>query len=85
MYRFRHRDAVLKRLENHGRRETVQLASYTVDHIMPQGERLLARHLRIRVRLQDRVDDAGEPVQLRPPDRLRPAVARRPPRSSGSL
>ena len=38
---------------------------------------LLARHVRIRVRLQDRVDDAGEPVQLRPPDRLRPAVARR--------
>ena len=28
---------------------------------------LLARHVRIRVRLQDRVDDAGEPVQLRPP------------------
>ena len=26
---------------------------------------LLARHVRIRVRLQDRVDDAGEPVQLR--------------------
>ena len=38
---------------------------------------LLARHLRIRVRLQDRVDDAGEPVQLRPPHRLRPPVARR--------
>ena len=38
---------------------------------------LLARHLRIRVRLQDRVDDAGEPVQLRPPHRLGPAVARR--------
>ena len=38
---------------------------------------LLARHVRIRVRLQDRVDDAGEPVQLGPPDRLRPAVARR--------
>ena len=40
MYRFRHRDAVLERLENHGRKETVSLASYTVDHIMPQGERL---------------------------------------------
>ena len=40
MYRFRHRDAVLDRLENHGRRETVPLSSYTVDHIMPQGERL---------------------------------------------
>ena len=26
---------------------------------------------------QDRVDDAGEPVQLGPPDRLRPTVARR--------
>ena len=40
MYRFRHRDAVLERLENHGRKETVPLSSYTVDHIMPQGERL---------------------------------------------
>ena len=38
---------------------------------------LLARHVRIRVRLQNRVDDAGEPIQLGPPDRLRPAVARR--------
>ena len=40
MYRFRHRDAVLERLENHGRKETVPLGSCTVDHIMPQGERL---------------------------------------------
>ena len=38
---------------------------------------LLARHVRIRVRLQDRVDDAGEPVQLRPPYRLRPPIPRR--------
>ena len=38
---------------------------------------LLARHVRIRVRLQDRVDDAGEPVQLRPPYRLRPPISRR--------
>ena len=38
---------------------------------------LLARHLRIGVRLQDRVDDAGEPVQLRTPHRLPPPVARR--------
>ena len=43
MYRFKHRDAVLERLENHGRKETVALASYTVDHIMPQGERLRPR------------------------------------------
>ena len=38
---------------------------------------LLARHVRGRVSLKDRVDDAGEPVQLGSPDRLRPAVARR--------
>ena len=38
---------------------------------------LLARHIRVRVRLQDRVDDAGEALQLRPPHRLRPAIARR--------
>ena len=38
---------------------------------------LLARHIRICVRLQDRVDDAGEPVQLRTPHRLPTPVARR--------
>ena len=31
---------------------------------------LLAWHIRGPVRLQDRVDDAGEALQLRPPDRL---------------
>ena len=40
MYRFRHRDALLERLENQGRKERVPLSPYTVDHIMPQGERL---------------------------------------------
>ena len=41
MYRFRHRDALLERLENDGRsKERVPLSPYTVDHIMPQGERL---------------------------------------------
>ncbi len=42
MYRFRHRDTVLERLENHTRKEPVQLSSCTVEHIMPQGERLPA-------------------------------------------
>ena len=40
MYRFRHCDALLERLENDGRKERVPLSPYTVDHIMPQGERL---------------------------------------------
>ena len=40
MYRFRHRDAPFERLENNGRKERVPLSPYTVDHIMPQGERL---------------------------------------------
>ena len=40
MYRFRHCDALLERLENDGRKERVPLSSFTVDHIMPQGERL---------------------------------------------
>ena len=40
MYRFRHRDALLERLENDERKERVPLSPYTVDHIMPQGERL---------------------------------------------
>ena len=40
MYRFRHRDVLLERLENNERKERVPLSPYTVDHIMPQGERL---------------------------------------------
>ena len=41
MYRFRHRDAVLERLENQGRKETVPLASYTdlLDEIALKGRR----------------------------------------------
>ena len=42
MYRFKHRDVLLERLENHGRKEPVPLSSCTVEHIMPQGERLPA-------------------------------------------
>ena len=38
MYRFRHCEALLERLENDGRKERVPLSSYTVDHIMPQGD-----------------------------------------------
>ena len=38
---------------------------------------LLARHVRGGVRLQDRLDDAGEALQLRPPDRLPPPIPRR--------
>ncbi len=38
---------------------------------------LLARHVPVCVRLDDRVDAAGDPVQLGPPHRLRPAIARR--------
>ena len=38
---------------------------------------LLDRHVRRPVRLQDRIDDPGEPVQLRTPHRLPPPVARR--------
>ena len=40
MYRFRHCDALLERLENDERKERVPLSSFTVDHIMPQGEPL---------------------------------------------
>ena len=40
LYNFRHCDYVLERLENHGRREAVPLDDLTVDHIMPQSERL---------------------------------------------
>ena len=38
---------------------------------------LLARNRRIGVRLQDRVDDAGEALQLRTPHRLGPPIPRR--------
>ena len=40
VYRFKHRDALLERLENQGRKERMPLSPHTVDHIMPQGERL---------------------------------------------
>ena len=40
MYSFRHCEALLERLENDGRKERVPLSSFTVDHIMPQGEPL---------------------------------------------
>ena len=38
---------------------------------------LLARNLRGPVRLKNRIDDPGEALQLRPPDWLRPPIARR--------
>ena len=40
LYNFRSRSYWLCRLENHGRKERVQVEEYTIEHIMPQNENL---------------------------------------------
>lgn len=42
LYNFRSRSYWLRRIENHGRKERVEVAEYTVEHIMPQNESLPA-------------------------------------------
>ena len=40
MYNFQRRSYWLRRLENFGRKETVQVNEYTIEHILPQNEKL---------------------------------------------
>jgi len=40
MYNFKRRSYLLRRLENFGRKERVSIEDYTIEHIMPQNERL---------------------------------------------
>jgi uncharacterized protein with ParB-like and HNH nuclease domain/predicted transport protein len=40
LYHFRSRTYWLRRLENYGRKERVQVDEYTIEHIMPQNENL---------------------------------------------
>ena len=40
IYNFRSRSYWLRRLENHGRKERVAVAEYTIEHILPQNENL---------------------------------------------
>ena len=42
LYNFRSRSYWLRRLENFGRRERVAIDEYTIEHIMPQNEKLSA-------------------------------------------
>jgi uncharacterized protein with ParB-like and HNH nuclease domain/predicted transport protein len=42
LYNFRSRSYWLRRLENHGRKETVQVGEYTIEHILPQNPDLSA-------------------------------------------
>ena len=42
LYAFRNRSYWLRRLENHGRKERVPVQDYTIEHIMPQNEKLRA-------------------------------------------
>lgn len=42
MYNFPRRSYWLRRLENHGRKERVAVDEYTIEHIMPQNEKLSA-------------------------------------------
>jgi uncharacterized protein with ParB-like and HNH nuclease domain/predicted transport protein len=43
LYNFRSRSYWLRRLENHGRKEWVPVAEYTIEHIMPQNKDLSAQ------------------------------------------
>ena len=40
LYNFRSRSFWLRRLENHGRKERVSVDEYTIEHILPQNEKL---------------------------------------------
>jgi uncharacterized protein with ParB-like and HNH nuclease domain len=40
VYNFRNRNYLLRKLENHNRKELVSVESYTIEHIMPQNENL---------------------------------------------
>ncbi len=40
VYNFRNRNYLLRKLENHNRKELVNVESYTIEHIMPQNENL---------------------------------------------
>ena len=40
LYNFRGRSYWLRRLENHGKKELVNVGNYTIEHIMPQNENL---------------------------------------------
>jgi uncharacterized protein with ParB-like and HNH nuclease domain/predicted transport protein len=42
LYAFRNRSYWLRRLENHGRKERVPVQDYTIEHIMPQNDKLRA-------------------------------------------
>lgn len=42
LYNFRSRSYWLRRLENHGRKEPVNVSEYTIEHILPQNEDLSA-------------------------------------------
>ena len=43
LYNFPRRSYLLRRLENHGRKERVPVDEYTIEHIMPQNEDLSAQ------------------------------------------
>ncbi len=40
IYHFRNRNYILRKLENHDRKEFVDVESYTIEHIMPQNPKL---------------------------------------------
>ena len=42
LYNFRSRSYWLRRMENHGRQETVPVSEYTIEHILPQNKNLSA-------------------------------------------
>ncbi len=43
VYNFRSRNYLLRKLENHGRKERVDVETYTIEHVMPQNPELSAQ------------------------------------------
>ena len=43
VYNFRSRNYLLRKLENHDRKERVDVDGYTIEHVMPQNPELVAR------------------------------------------
>ncbi|WP_129663347.1 DUF262 and DUF1524 domain-containing protein [Phytoactinopolyspora endophytica] len=58
LYNFKRRSYFLRRMENHGRKETVSIEDYTIEHILPQNDNL-SQHWR------DALGDDWEETQAR--------------------
>jgi predicted transport protein len=58
VYNLRNRNYLLRKLENHERKELVDVESYTIEHVMPQNENL-------RLEWQQKLGDGWREVQTK--------------------